>query len=119
MEKKSFLFIFKTAPFENSNAKEGMDFAFSCAAFEQKVDAIFVDDGLFLLVKNQDSSDIGLKNHAAAIEAFDLYGIDNCYYDGTTLTDRGLSTSQFIGSANEAPLDIWQTLSQYDYIFSY
>ena len=94
MQKKSFLFIFSQAPHSNLSAKEGMDFAFSCAAFEQDVDALFIDDGIFQLLKHQDTKALQVKNHSAGIEAFSLYGINHCYYDANSLSIKPVPSAR-------------------------
>ena len=119
MNTKSFLFVFTKTPHSGSSAKEGMDFAFSCAAFEQKVDAVFMGDAVLQLVKNQQSDAISVKNHSAAIEAFELYGIANCFYDEKSLLDCGLDKNDLIESANLLPANFWDNSKQYDYILKY
>jgi tRNA 2-thiouridine synthesizing protein C len=119
MKKKSFLFIFKQAPHLNLNAKEGMDFAFSCAAFEQQVDALFVEDGVYQLVKNQDTNEAERKNHSLGIEAFSLYGISHCYVHEKSLNSRKLEKSDLIKDCELSSDNFTQQLNSYDYIFSY
>lgn len=116
---KHFLFIFRQAPHSNLSTKEGMDFAFACAAFEQKVDAYFSDDGVYQLLKNQDTQALGIKNHSAAIEAFELYGIMHCYYDASSLKQRKLDVDELIDSAIKQNDDFLENIHQYDYVFSY
>lgn len=119
MQKKSFLFIFANSPHSNLNAKEGMDFAFSCAAFEQDVDALFINDGIFQLIKNQNTKALQLKNHSAGIEAFSLYGINHCYYDAASLSRLQLQASDLIEESSPCPKDFSEKLSQYDFIYRY
>lgn len=119
MKEKSFLFIFKHPPHSNLSAKEGMDFAFSCAAFDQDVDALFIDDGVFQLIKNQQTTQLELKNHSLGIEAFSLYGINHCYYDESSFSQRHLQPEQMIGECAPCPEQFFNDLSHYDFIYSY
>lgn len=117
---KSFLFIFEHAPHASLHAKEGLDFAFSCAAFEQKVDVLFIHDGVYQLLNNQNTKGIELKNHSASIEALNLYGIENCYYQEECAQKRGIEIkdlnpiSKALSHQQNAKL-----LKTYDFIFTY
>ena len=119
MKQKKFLFIFKEAPHSSLQTKEGLDFAFSCAAFEQKVDLLFCDDGIFQLLKNQNTEMLGIKNHSLSIEAAKLYGIENCYFEEKNLHANNLDKDKLFEDAEITPENFWQTLKDYDFILNY
>ena len=118
--KKSFLFIFQQAPHESLNAKEGLDFALSCAAFDQKIDVLFTQDGVYQLIKNQSTESIHCKNHSSTIDALSLYGIENCFYQEACANKRNLEEQdlkadcQALNQAESSKL-----LQNYDFIFNY
>lgn len=118
--KKSFLFIFQHAPHANLSLKEGLDFAFSCAAFDQTVDVFFTQDGIYQLLNNQNTEALQLKNHSASIDALTLYGIENCFYQEDCAEKRNIDAEQIndFGKAlnHEQSAEL---LKNYDYIFTY
>lgn len=118
--RKSFLFIFQQAPHANLAAKEGLDFAFSCAAFDQSVDVFFMQDGVYQLLKNQTTEALQQKNHSASIDALTLYGIDNCFYQEDCAQKRDIDAEQINDLAKALTHEqSAELLKNYDYIFTY
>ena len=50
---KKFLFILGTAPVSGVQVQETLDQILTTAAMEQSVSLLFLDDGVFQLVRNQ------------------------------------------------------------------
>jgi len=120
IEKKRYLFIFEHAPHSTLHAKEGLDFSLACAAFDQKVSVLFMGNGVYQLLRHQDSSAINLKNHSASIEALELYGIEHCYYQGGILEDYELSANLLAERAQAKSLqEIQKLIQQHDHVFTY
>ncbi len=118
--KKSFLFFLQQPPHASLKNKEALDFALSCAAFEQKVSVIFIDDGVYQLIKNQNTKNIHSKNHSASIAALALYGIEHCYYDGESAQSRKLSTEKLIADTQTITQDhIKHLIAEHDFVFYY
>lgn len=61
--------------------------------FEQSVNYIFMDDGVYQLLANQNATSIQSKTLVNALETLDLYGIESVYVDSQSLTDRNLKPS--------------------------
>ena len=59
---KKFLFINRKAPYGTIYAWESLEVVLIGAAFEQDVSLAFMDDGVYELVKGQDTAGIGMKN---------------------------------------------------------
>ena len=59
---KKYLYINRRAPHGTIYAHEALETVLIGAAFEQDVTLVFIDDGVFQLKKNQDTSEIGTKN---------------------------------------------------------
>lgn len=87
--------LIQHAPHEGSRARAALDMALSAAVFEQQVHVIFLADGVFQLLANQQSQGILAKNTSAALGALSLYGIDTVYVDEQALIARHLSDAQF------------------------
>ena len=51
------------------------------AAFEQDVTLAFIDDGVYQLMQNQDTSGIGSKNFAPTFRALGDYDVSQIYVE--------------------------------------
>ena len=91
---KNILVIQRTAPYGSSLAREGLDYVLTSAAYDQNIQMLFMADGVFQLVKAQDSSDIQLKSHLGAMEVLPLYDIEGLYVIQEDLTERNLTADQ-------------------------
>ena len=48
------LFVFRHSPYASSHAREGIEALLAALAFNQNPKALFMDDGIYQLIKNQD-----------------------------------------------------------------
>tara|TARA_R110002072_G_scaffold4663_3_gene32410 strand:- start:17026 stop:17391 length:366 start_codon:yes stop_codon:yes gene_type:complete len=87
---KIITLLIRQPPYGSSSAKAALDMALSAAVFEQQVQLIFVDDGVFQLLPDQAPQAILAKNTSAALTALPLYGIDTIYADDTSLAQRNI-----------------------------
>ncbi len=88
---KKFMYINRTAPYGSIYAMEGLEVALIGGAFEQQVSMAFIDDGVFVLKKGQDTSQTNLKNFSLAYAALGDYDITRLYVEKESLQVRGLS----------------------------
>ncbi len=88
---KRCLIINRRAPHGTIHAWEGLELAFTLAAFEHEVTLLFLDDGVFQLRRAQGTEAIGTKNFAPAFACADDYGIANVFAETSSLVARGLS----------------------------
>ena len=77
------------------------------AAFEQAVTLAFVDDGVYQLMQNQDTSGIGAKNFAPTFRALGDYDVNQIYVEQESLELRGLSKDDLIPLTYEDEDDDW------------
>ena len=94
------LILQRHAPYGSSIAREGLDFILTSAAYDQNLTVLFLGDGVFQLLSNQDSKAVELKNHASALEVLPLYDVENLYAIKEDLIDRALTTNQLIDGIN-------------------
>jgi len=87
---KTLSFISRKAPYGESYAQACLDMVLSASVFEQRVNYIFMDDGVYQLMKNQHPAAIESKNLASVISTLELYGIDHLYVEKESLSNRGL-----------------------------
>ena len=88
---KKFLFINRKAPYGTIYAWESLEVVLIGAAFEQDVSLAFMDDGVYELVKGQDTAGIGMKNFSPTYSALGDYEITKIYVEKESLEERGLT----------------------------
>ena len=77
------------------------------AAFEQEVTLAFIDDGVYQLLQNQDSSAIGSKNFAPTYRALGDYDVNRIYVERESLEMRGLVKEDLMPLTWEDEDDDW------------
>jgi tRNA 2-thiouridine synthesizing protein C len=90
-ETKKFLFFNRKAPYGTIYAWESLEVVLISAAFEQDVSLAFMDDGVYQLVKGQDTKGIGMKNFSPTYAALGDYEITKIYVEKESLEERGLT----------------------------
>lgn len=88
---KRFLIVCRQPPYGSSFAREALDMALACAAFEQRVALLFLGDGVLQLAGAQQAEAIGQKPLDKQLGALPLYDVDALYADADALAARGLS----------------------------
>ncbi|WP_193075760.1 sulfurtransferase complex subunit TusC [Pseudomonas sp. FME51] len=90
---KSLLIISRHPPARHS-AREALDVALAAAAFGVPCGILFMDDGVFQLMRGQDAGQIGQKSLAASLQALPLFGVEDILVCQHSLGERGLQTNQ-------------------------
>lgn len=93
---KSMLIICRQAPWHNILARELVDLALAGGAFELPIGLLFLDEGVWQLVKNQHPDLIEQKDLTANLQALSLFGIDKLLIAQHSLTERNLTLEQLI-----------------------
>jgi len=93
---KRFLYVNRKAPHGTIYAHESLEVVLIGAAFEQDVSLAFVGDGVYQLVKGQDTKGLEVKNFAPAFRALDDYDVDKLYVEEEALRVRGLSEADLV-----------------------
>ena len=88
---KNFLYLNRKAPYGTIYAWESLEVVLVGAAFDQDVSLAFVDDGVYQLIKGQDTSEIGMKNFSATYAALGDYDIKKIFVEKESLEERGLT----------------------------
>jgi tRNA 2-thiouridine synthesizing protein C len=91
---KKILVIQRTAPYGSSLGREGLDYVLTSAAYDQNISLLFLGDGAFQLLSNQQTKNINLKSQLSALEILPLYDIENLYVTEEDLLERNLTKSQ-------------------------
>jgi len=90
-EIKKFMYVNRKAPYGTIYAWESLEVVLIGAAFDQDVALSFLDDGVYQLVKNQSTEQIGMKNFSPTYRTLGDYDIKTIYVEKESLEERGLS----------------------------
>jgi tRNA 2-thiouridine synthesizing protein C len=102
---KKFMYLNRKAPYGTIYAWESLEVVLIGAAFDQEVRLMFVDDGVYQLVKGQDTSEIGMKNFSPTYRTLGDYEVKSIYVDKASLETRGLTQDDLVAIAWED----WET----------
>ncbi len=98
---KKFMYLNRRAPYGTIYAWESLEVVLIGAAFDQEVSLMFIDDGVFQLVKGSDTSESDMKNFLPTYRTLGDYGARHMYVDKASLEARGLTTDDLIEVAWE------------------
>ena len=90
---KKFMYVNRKSPYGTIYALESLEVVLISAAFDQDVSLTFTDDGVYQLMKNQQTDGIGMKNFSSTYSALGDYEIKKIFIDKESLDERGLSLS--------------------------
>jgi len=107
MASKKFLYINRKAPHGTVYAQESLEVVLIAAAFEQDVSLAFIDDGVYQLMQNQDTSALGNKNFSPTYRALGDYDVNQIYVEQESLELRGLSKEDLMPLTYEDEDDDW------------
>lgn len=93
---KTFTFISRSAPYGSNRPRLCLDAALATAVFEQRVNYLFMDDGVFQLLANQNADGIASKTLGNALETLELYGIDQVMVLEESLSSRHISSEDLL-----------------------
>jgi tRNA 2-thiouridine synthesizing protein C len=98
---KKFMYLNRRAPFGTIYAWESLEVILIGAAFDQEVSLMFVDDGVYQLVKGSNTSESDMKNFTPTYRTLGDYGVRHMYVDKASLEARGLTQDDLIEVAWE------------------
>lgn len=93
---KKFLYVNRKAPYGTVYALESLEVVLIGAAFEQDVSVVFMDDGVFEIVKGQDTAGIEMKNFSPTYRALEMYDVEKLYVTKESLDARGLTEDDLL-----------------------
>ncbi|MCP4411989.1 MAG: sulfurtransferase complex subunit TusC [Gammaproteobacteria bacterium] len=93
---KRFLFVNRKAPYGTIYALETLETVLISAAFEQDVSVVFMDDGIFQLKKEQNTTDLGMKNFSPTFRALEGYDVEKLYVEKESMDARGLTEDDLV-----------------------
>lgn len=106
-ETKKFLYVNRKAPYGTVYALESLEVVLIGAAFEQDVQLLFMDDGVFQITKGQDTKGIEMKNFSPTYSALGDYEVTKMYVSKESLAERGLTVDDLMPLTYEDEDDDW------------
>jgi tRNA 2-thiouridine synthesizing protein C len=100
---RKFMFVNRKAPYGTVYALEGLEVVLISAAFDQDVSLAFLDDGVYQLVKGQDTRAIEEKNFSPTYRALEDYDVEKLYVERESLEARGLAPADLLVEARVVP----------------
>ena len=88
---KKFMYVNRRAPHGTVYAQESLEVVLVSAAFEQDVSVVFLDDGVYQIRKDQDTSAIGTKNFSKTFRALEMYDVEKLYVEKESMQARGMT----------------------------
>ena len=104
---KKFMYMNRKAPYGTIYALESLEVVLIAAAFDQDVSLVFADDGVYQLMKGQDTEDTGMKNFSPTYSALGDYDIKKIYIEKESLEERGLTLEDLQELKYEDEDDDW------------
>ncbi len=119
--RKKILLVSRHAPYGNSLAREAIDAALAAAIYDQDLSILFMDDGVFQLMKNQNAQEIQQKDFSSMLSALAFYDIESIFLHKESLAQRQIALDEIIieeaCELNNA--EVASLLSQQDHILSF
>jgi tRNA 2-thiouridine synthesizing protein C len=95
------LFTFRHPPYGSATAREGLDALLAAAVYEQDIAVLFLNDGIFQLLRHQNAEKGHTMDHGRMVRALPIYGVDKIYVHKPSLTSRGLTKGDLLLDAVE------------------
>ena len=104
---KKFMYLNRRAPYGTIYAWESLEVVLIGAAFDQDVSLAFLDDGVYQLVKGQDTAGVDMKNFSPTYQALGDYDVTKLYVEKESLEERGLTLEDLMPLTYEDEDDDW------------
>jgi tRNA 2-thiouridine synthesizing protein C len=93
---KKFMFVNRKAPYGTIHALESLEVVLIAATFDQDVSLLFLDDGVYQLVRGQQTKGIAMKNFSPTYRALEGYDVEKLYVERASLLARGLTEDDLL-----------------------
>ncbi|MDH5541318.1 MAG: sulfurtransferase complex subunit TusC [Rhizobacter sp.] len=117
---KKVMFVNRKAPYGTIYALESLEVVLITATFDQDVSLVFLDDGVYELVKGQNTKALGIKNFSPTYRALDGYDVEKLYVERESLEARGLSVDQLLVDVEVlSSVQMGELMQQQDVVLSF
>jgi tRNA 2-thiouridine synthesizing protein C len=115
---QSLLIISRQAPWSGPSAREALDIVLAGGAFDLPIGLLFLDDGVFQLAPTQDARAVQQKDLSANLQALSLFGVDDVFACGNSVTERGLGSLGLDTVQLLNPEQISSIIDRYDQVIT-
>ena len=117
---KKVMFVNRKAPYGTIYALESLEVVLITATFDQDVSLVFLDDGVYDLLKGQNTKAVGIKNFSPTYRALDGYDVEKLYVERESLEARGLSEDQLLVDVEVlSSAQMGELMAQQDVVLSF
>ena len=95
-DKAKIMFLMRKAPHGSIYSYEGLEVVLIMATYNQDISVVFMDDGVFSIKKEQDTSELQVKEFSKTFRVFEDYDVEKVYIDRESMESRGLSIDDLI-----------------------
>jgi len=88
--------IVSHAAFQGAEFKEAVDLALVAAAFDQDITLIFIQQGIYNLIKGQNADALNDKTHTDILTGLEFYDIEKLWVERESLDQTGLLVENLI-----------------------
>jgi len=93
---KKFMYLNRKAPYGTIYALESLEVVLIAAAFDQDCSLVFMDDGVYQIIKGQHTKNIATKNFSPTYRALEGYDIEKLYVEKESMEARGLTQEDLL-----------------------
>ena len=108
----TYLYLLRQSPYGSTLAREALDMALASAAFDQHVQLVFLSDGVYQLINQQNAEIKQRKDISKTLSALSLYDIQEVYVDNQSLAQRNIQESELFNDAKIISSESIQALIQ-------
>ena len=117
---KKFMYVNRRAPHGTIYAQESLEVVLVGAAFDQDVSVVFIDDGVYQIQKDQDTSAIGTKNFSKTFRALEMYDVEKLYVEKESMQARGMTEDDLnVPVEVKTSEEIGQLMEEQDVVLSF
>lgn len=92
----SVAILMRKAPYGSVYTAEGFRTIMGIAVFEMDISVVFMDDGVFALLKDQDPDQFDMKPLGDGFPMLKDFDVERFYVHDESLAERGLSTDDLV-----------------------
>ncbi|WP_041523165.1 sulfurtransferase complex subunit TusC [Gilvimarinus agarilyticus] len=118
---KSILCISRHPPYSSALAREALETVLAAAAFDQPVNLLLMDEGIWQLTPAQQPEANKQKSLARNLSALEMFGVERVYAHHRSAVERGLNTEALCIDTVQWLNDeqVQQLIAQQDHLLSF
>ncbi len=116
---KKIAIINTQSPFNSPTGRDSLDLALIFGAFEQPITVIFLGDGVYQLLDDQNPEALGTKDYLSTMKAFELYDIEHIVCGLDDMNSRGVPVDKLSMAIEAVPnSQIGELLNTFDHVIT-